>query len=128
MKAMMVSTVAVNLIMAISLQMLWGLVNTLQIIAHLPMIELAMPQNAFIFFRTLTGLTQLEIIESGPIYEKLMTFDENEEALTSNFEQMGYETKTAILNMGPIFMYFCGIIAFMIIWKIISIVLRLFSM
>ena len=45
-----------------------------------------MPQNAFIFYSELMGITQFEIVPTSPVYESIFTFDEEAEAETANFE------------------------------------------
>ena len=37
---------AVNIILSSSMQLLWSMVNTLQVIVHLPLLNIRFPQNA----------------------------------------------------------------------------------
>ena len=44
-KAVVVGNLIVNLVLSGSLAMLWGMINALQVIVHLPMLQTSFPAN-----------------------------------------------------------------------------------
>ncbi len=81
-----------------SLAMLWGLVNTLQLITHLPLYNINMPGNAVTFFSAIIGVTNFDIIPAAEILNWFMEFDPDNKPYLGmiNFELMGYETTNSI--------------------------------
>jgi hypothetical protein len=46
MDTLVVASLVVNLLMSSSLQFLWGMLNSLQLIVHVPLFNLYLPANA----------------------------------------------------------------------------------
>ncbi|CDW88878.1 UNKNOWN [Stylonychia lemnae] len=57
-----VSNFALSIILSISMRQLWKLVNTLQLITYIPMLSVALPQNAMICFNSLIQISNLDLI------------------------------------------------------------------
>jgi hypothetical protein len=50
MSTMMYGNLAVNILMSASLQMLWGMINVMQLIVKFPLLNIQFPQNAAAFY------------------------------------------------------------------------------
>lgn len=50
---------AVNVFLSASIGMIWSLVNTLQIIVHMPLMAVSFPFNAFLLSKIFMGITNL---------------------------------------------------------------------
>ena len=80
----------VNLILSSSLSLLWGMVNTLQLIVHMPLINIGIPGNASYFLQILITIANFEILPSEYLLGKIFNFDGEVEPYNSRFETMGY--------------------------------------
>jgi len=69
-------SLAVNLIFAASLQLLWGLLATLQLIVHMPLQNVATPSNFFLFSQMIIGTANFQIIPLGKLVDSIMQFTE----------------------------------------------------
>ncbi len=49
-------TLALNFILTASLSMLWGMINTVQLIIYIPLYNLMFPANAILFYSLLAQL------------------------------------------------------------------------
>ena len=59
-----------NLILG-TINMVWGFINSLQIIAHIPLLTIIMPGNASIIYDLLYKIATFDLIEMDSILEKL---------------------------------------------------------
>ena len=55
--------------------MLWGLLNAIQIITHLPLYTIMFPGNAELLFKLIIYIAQFDIIPVEPIYDLFLQFD-----------------------------------------------------
>jgi hypothetical protein len=58
---------AANLILSGSLSLLWGMINALQIIAHLPLLMVMMPANASNFYTFIINIANFNIVPTEKI-------------------------------------------------------------
>jgi len=68
--------------------MLWGTINTLQLLVLGALFSLIFPSNSVVMFNIFTTISQLSILPTTTI-TRLYNFEDSS-ALTSNFEAMGY--------------------------------------
>ncbi|CDW71357.1 ig family protein [Stylonychia lemnae] len=66
------------IIRATTLQYLWGMINALQIIFHLPLLRLSFPSNTQFVFATFISLTQFDVVPSQAIEQDIFQFQESE--------------------------------------------------
>jgi len=62
MNSVMYGNMALQIFMGSSLSLLWGMVNTLQLIANIPLFNLKFPSNIQFLFSILMTMANLEII------------------------------------------------------------------
>lgn len=75
-KAFVFSNFLMNLAFSSSLNMLWTLVNALQIIVHLPLVNLSLPINSYIVSQTLANIASFDIVPTQFLYYKTFEFKE----------------------------------------------------
>jgi hypothetical protein len=61
------SNLVINIALSGSLAMLWGLINSLQIIAHFPLLVIRYPMNAEVFYQMMLTLATFAIIPTDQI-------------------------------------------------------------
>ena len=57
--------------------MLWGTINTLQLIVLVTLFNLSYPENAIFTFRLIAKITRFSIIPVDKIINTMFTFDES---------------------------------------------------
>jgi len=116
--------IAVNLVMSTSLQSVWGAINALQMIIHIPLMNIVLPSNAIIFFETLINMVQMDIIPSERVNDLMFNFSNSNETYNEYFELMGYSGKSAIVNLESLYLFIMitiGIILVMIPLKYLAV-------
>ena len=94
-----------KLLISQSLNTLFGAMNKLQIIAHLLMIKVRIPPNAWLFFVSLLSLVNFDIIDTEPLSKRIFRFG-MDQPFSDTFEELGYVSKFFIINMGTLFYAF----------------------
>lgn len=84
--AAMSITLVLQLFMAGAFLYMIGWINTLQIILHLPMINILVPSNVNVFFQTIIPVVTFDLIPTEYSTELIMEFEEfPEEQFTNRF-------------------------------------------
>jgi hypothetical protein len=82
------------------------MLNAINSIIILNLISITIPGVAQYINKFIFSLTQLDILPSDLIYDKMFIFDEeNDEPLTLFFDQLGFSNINAINNMGSAFLF-----------------------
>ena len=100
--AAMIGNFATNLFLSGAMTYLWGLLNSLQIVAHFPLINIMMPANAQMIFKTLIQIATFEFIPIESFIEhseETMGIENEEFALTDNFADYGFDSTDPIRNL-----------------------------
>ena len=87
----------------------WAMVNTLQILIHLPLINVEIPGFTALFLKGLLDVTRFEFVPLDGLVNILTGYRpdaETEGGLNPVFEQYGYESKYMIPNLGLIWITF----------------------
>ena len=107
MDASLVFNLITNIAFSSSMYLLWGLINTLQMILYLPMLEVSFPANVKFLYSILLPVACLDLIPSEYTTELVFDFSDDLDSPYSNIlEELGYETHNSISNLGSIFTYF----------------------
>ena len=114
--ALVLSNWALNYLMQSSISFVWGLINSLQILSYFPLINLAMPANAHLFFQIIVHIANFEIVDQiddvVDIFEDETGLIEDKEfILSDSFEDFGYTTTDIIENLSVIFLVFLLLLA-----------------
>lgn len=70
----MAGSFVLNILMGGAISLLWGLVNTLQMVTHLVYLNVLVPENAVILNNVLMNASNLDLIKLDSVYEALFPF------------------------------------------------------
>jgi len=70
MNVLLYGSIAFNVLANTSLQLVWSMINTLQLIVHLPLFSVVHPSNALYFYTLLMGVANVFILEE--IFSKML--------------------------------------------------------
>jgi len=97
-----------NLAFSISLNQLWSLANALQIIVHLPLLNLAMPFNVQQSARILANVASFELLPANAFYNLFLKFSVMpKEKVGVRFSLLGFEGYSFLINTGTLFWLLC---------------------
>ena len=103
MNAVALGNVVASAFMSVSMNLLWGMVNTLQLIIHLPLISVYFPQNCQLFFSFIVDIVNFSLIPTDKIMNKIFSFkNSTSEAMGNNFKSLGYKSANILKNLGLI--------------------------
>ncbi len=94
-----------NIFMSGSMQMLWSMINTVQIIVLTPLMGISTPANVKMFFSTLIDMANFDVMPVEVAYSWALNFTESP-VDCSNFSDMGFEDNGFIQNLGLVFIMF----------------------
>ena len=63
------SNMAIQILLSGSLSILWGLINALQMIVHMPFLNIIIPVNAKLVYDMLYEMATFDIIPTEAIYQ-----------------------------------------------------------
>lgn len=66
-----------SILRSVSMQLLWGMVNTLQLVIHMNMLSVMMPANVQFFFSFIVNIVNFKIIPTKDIINKIFGFKES---------------------------------------------------
>ena len=84
-----------NIFMSSSIQMLWGTINTLQLIVMTTLFNLNFPANCIVMFNIVADISQFQVVPTTAIVNRMFSFAPSE-PVNDNFNAMGYSS-TSIL-------------------------------
>eukprot|EP00347_Sterkiella_histriomuscorum_P005063 403358044 len=87
------SAVSVNFIlslfMGLSLKNLWMLLNTLQILVHIPLLKIALPSNSLYFFHSVNAIANLDFVPKDEIKRRILSFmSDGKSSVSGRFQVM----------------------------------------
>jgi len=109
--AAVVSNLMINLVLSGAMNLLWGLINSLQLIVVMPLFQVFIPSNASFLLSVIMDIANLNVLLTDDIYGEMFNFTQTE-PYRENFGFAGYETSNYILNLGTMFLI---ILVFMVI-------------
>jgi hypothetical protein len=98
-RSVAITTFVINIALSTSLFLLWGMINGLQIIGHLPMFNVLMPANAEAFFSALLNLSDFKVIPTDYLMDSTV----------------GEGNAPLFKKLGPIFLALFGFIVGLIL-------------
>ncbi|TNV87548.1 hypothetical protein FGO68_gene6265 [Halteria grandinella] len=101
--SLVVSNLAINLVMASSLQYLWGMISVMQLILNMPLMNLQFPPHVIHLFTSTQGVASMNLIPMDQIRDALFKFTATQSDM--QFQQMGIEGTNFIENMGSMLFY-----------------------
>ena len=89
---------ALNWLSAISLNVLWGMLNGIQLICHLPLYQLKVPANSGYFFKFMIEIATFDPLPIDAIWA-VFTFPARD-SFSESFASAGYSHLYSIENFG----------------------------
>ncbi len=105
----MYGNLAINIAMSASLQMLWGMINVMQLIVKMPLMNVTFPANAVTFYTFISDIASFDLLPMDKINAKIFNFTAEEQKDT-NFKEMGYQSDNIFENLGSMVMYIIGFV------------------
>lgn len=102
MNGALVSNFSINLLLSGSMSLLWGLLHSTQILAHFPLINIMMPQNADMLFTILMKIATFDLIPTEAVIDDMqvsMGIVDDNFILSDNFESYGFDSTGPIRNL-----------------------------
>lgn len=96
-------SVLTNYLFSASLNMLWAILNSLQLIIHLPLFSFQFPSNAYSFFSQVISIATFDLIETKGWIHTMFSLDEYEGSYTQQFEFLDYLYLNFVANSSFIF-------------------------
>lgn len=119
--AVVASTMAANIAMSSSLQLLWGLVNVMQLLLVMPLLNVKFPINVATFYSFIISIASFDLLPTPTINDKIFEFTNGKREIKVNFQESGYETGNIIKNLGSMAYYIVFYIILVFITVIIGI-------
>ncbi|TNV87652.1 hypothetical protein FGO68_gene11871 [Halteria grandinella] len=108
-----------NLFLSQTLQFLWGLINSLQMIVRLPLLNLSFPANLQLILGIIIDVTNLSFFSTRDYEQEAFGFTQSE-PFDQNFNTMGYDTMNLIYNMGLMFWYLPMILMAFLVLRVVK--------
>ena len=96
----MISNTVLAIVLSGVLSLVWGTVNTLQIIVYLPLLTVYSPANASYMFAMLGEIASFQLFDPTDFYSLMLKFDETDVAYNEKFDLLGFNSRNIIKNMG----------------------------
>ena len=112
-----------NLLLSGTMTFIWGLLNSLQVVSHFPLINIMMPANAQYTFQTIVLIATFELIPTGDLIDGMedgLGIRNLEYSLTDNFIDFGFDTTDPIRNLSVLFIF----MMFLVAYPVLSLFLR----
>ncbi|TNV85626.1 hypothetical protein FGO68_gene8554 [Halteria grandinella] len=124
-KSVMYANFGINLIMAASLQLLWGMINSLQLVVRTPLMGMKFPSHTKAFFSSFVMLTNFDILPSQELNEVVFGFESVE--YEDNFTDLGYDSLNTVDNIGSFLYYLILIFSMIFLAQVVKIISTEFS-
>ena len=106
------ANIALSQFLTVSLNRFWGSVNSIQIVAHLPLNSIVLPASCYGLFADLIAIASFDIFEPADHIDFNIT---ETKPYNPKFEQLGYGSSNIIENMGSIIILILCMIVYLIV-------------
>lgn len=98
MKVFLAGNFIINVFLSMSMNLLWSLLNTLQIIVALPLVNINFPYNAFFLSQALNKIANFAMIPMEGFNKVLFDFDSDSKVKIFRLGDYSFESSNFILN------------------------------
>ena len=123
-KSMIGSNLVVNIALAGSLNQVWGIVNGLQVVAHLPLFKVKSPGNVNTFNELFLEISNFDIVDTSTVNTKLIYWPEMD-PISLNFQNAGFDSPLVIPQLGTLFYLFVGMICLTFLWLLLLLLAKI---
>ena len=117
-QAVMAGNLVLQLFLSASLNYLWAMINTQQIILMMPLFNLALPANAGIFFGLLMQIASFDIIPTDIFFNEVLSWVSTD-PVNNNFNSVGFGSTLFIYNIGSMIILYCAYPVFVLVYLMI---------
>lgn len=114
MKSTMYASLASNVAFSSSLSFILGAINTLQLIAYIPLICDSLPGNAKFLFYIFQDISNFQLFSLEKVTNAVFSFSETS-PFNQQFTEQGFATKNTIINLQNTFYLICLVLILMLI-------------
>jgi hypothetical protein len=120
------ATGAMSFLMGASANLLFGVINTIQMYVHFPLFDISFPPNIFAILKVFIGIAQLDLITDDDLWVGTFNYEPSVgmDPFNNRFELLSYETKSIIYNLGDLsimqFYVFVGLIWLLIYYLLVK--------
>lgn len=95
-----------NIFVASSFQLILAIVNTLQLVMHLPIMSIVFPGNIMTFFEILIPVVMFDLLENFEVIQQLFPDSSGDaeklQGIINQMSDIGYDSYNPLLNLGTI--------------------------
>lgn len=115
-KTIIVLHFILKLFISQSLQQMLDSIKKLQILNHLPLLNISVAANALNFCSSFFALVNFELYDFGPITSRVLGL-KNDQAFSQSFAEYGYGSRFFVINLGNLYYAFLVFIAGLLLMK-----------
>ena len=105
MKNFLIIAFVINQILAGSMQYMLGMIRCLQMVLHLPLINIVVPGNVTMIFAVIIPIAMFDVLDNESYnYSTLFKFDQQTN-VSDQVQDIGYDNNSAMNNLGSIVIY-----------------------
>ena len=107
-KVTLVTSFVLNLVLSGPLQLLWALINSLQIVTHFPLISVMMPSNAYTMLLTIVKISDFDYLPVEDLIEEMedsVGIEKDAVVLSENFRDFELDSSDMIRNLQVVFLF-----------------------
>ena len=109
----------INLLVAASINLLWGAFHTMQIIGHFPLLNIMLPANAYWLFSAILKIATFDVLPVGSLiseFEESVGLEQDDMALSDTMADLGYDSTDPIKNLQIMFIF----MVFLLLYPIVA--------
>lgn len=118
-KDIIIVNLLANLGLSLPLQEMWAMINFQQLIMFMPLMDVDLPINAAEFFGRILRIANFNLVDFNDPVNKFLKLEQTE-PLSDNFNDVGFESRYIINNMGALFFFFLLYPAFFLVERVLS--------
>ena len=113
-----------NVFISGTLNYLWGMINSLQIVAHFPLINILMPANCQVLFRVIVKIVTFDWIPIDGFMDSVEKIFKGKVdiELSDNFAEFQYETTDPIQNLQFNFVFLLSLMIVPVLIRLVELV------
>jgi hypothetical protein len=111
MNYMLYGNLGLQIFMSVSMQLLWGMVNTFQLVIHMNMLSVMIPANVQFFLSFVVNIVNFKILPTKDIINSLLGIKDKmkKSDVPPEFQQTGYESSNMAQNLGLLLLAIIGL-------------------
>lgn len=91
----------INFILSTSMNQIWTMIHSIQLITHLPLLSVQQSPLAMVVYLKLNEVSKFDILDVEPfLRDNLNITEQRDKPYTNNFGELGYPSKSMLINFG----------------------------